>query len=189
MIHPHFFIAVPISEASKVFIHHWLKTKKNELLFNTWVHQQDYHITLAFLGHVEEKEQLRLLSERVKEIAASIPSFDLTLKGLDVFGRQDSPRIFWAGIENSSPLHYLQKQVFHACNDVGFILDSKPFHPHITLARKWRSEKPYVQTTKLQHVFESENHTFLIENIHIYRTHTDRIPKYESIDVFLLKDR
>lgn len=187
MNHPHFFIAVPISEATKVFIHHWIEANKSDLRFKTWVHQEDYHITLAFLGHVEVNGQLRLLSERVKEIVASIPSFVLSLKGLDVFGRQDSPRIFWAAIENSSPLHYLQKQVFHACNDVGFKLDSKPFHPHITLARKWISEKPYVQTTKLQHVFENENLTFLIENIHLYQTHLDQIPKYESIEVFSLK--
>lgn len=185
--HTHFFIAVPIEKAQKDMIHSWLANKKDYFSFKSWVHQDDYHITLAFLGHVDSIDLLTQLSELLKEKVAKISPFVLSLKGIDVFGKKDFPRIFWAGIEDSSPLHYLQKQVFHACKESGFNLDSKPFRPHITLARRWKSENPFVRSEEFKQAFQEESQSFLVKNIHLYRTHLDRVPKYETIDVFPLQ--
>lgn len=121
----HFFIAVPIEEDQKGIIQNWLENRKDNLPFQSWVHQEDYHITLAFLGHVDSNDRLKLLSEHVKDKISKQSPFELLLKGIDVFGKKDAPRIFWAGIEDSSPLHYLQKQVFNACIATGFIHTQK----------------------------------------------------------------
>jgi 2'-5' RNA ligase len=185
--HTHFFIAVPIEKAQKDIIHSWLAIKKDYFSFKSWVHQDDYHITLAFLGHVDSIDLLTQLSELLKEKVAKISPFVLSLKGIDVFGKKDSPRIFWAGIEDSSPLHDLQKQVFHVCKESGFNLDSKPFRPHITLARQWKSENPFVRSEEFKQAFQEDGQSFLVKNIHLYRTHLDRVPKYETIDVFPLQ--
>ncbi|MGM0874965.1 MAG: RNA 2',3'-cyclic phosphodiesterase [Bacillota bacterium] len=183
----HFFIAVPIGKDQKRMIQDWLAHKKDNLPFQSWVHHEDYHITLAFLGNVDSNDQLHQLSDRVKEIVEKRSPIELSLKGIDVFGKKDSPRIFWAGIEDSSPLHYLQKQVFLACEDTGFTLDSKPFRPHITLARRWKSENPFVKPEEFQQAFQDEKQSFIVKNIHLFRTHLDRVPKYETVEVFPLQ--
>lgn len=183
----HFFIAVPIEQDQKRMIQDWIANKKDNLPFQSWVHQDDYHITLAFLGNVDSNDQLHQLSDRIKEKVDKRPPIELSLKGIDVFGKKDSPRIFWAGIEDSLSLHYLQKQVFHACEDTGFNLDSKPFCPHITLARRWKSEKPFVKPEEFQQAFHDEKQSFIVKNIHLYRTHLDRVPKYETVEVFPLQ--
>ncbi|WP_299089237.1 RNA 2',3'-cyclic phosphodiesterase [uncultured Metabacillus sp.] len=183
----HFFIAVPIDKEQKKLIHNWVTENKDNLPFKSWVHQEDYHITLAFLGHVDSKDQLMQLLERVREKTADIPPFTLSLKGLDTFGKKDSPRIFWAGIEESATLYYLQKQVFQACKDTGFKLDSKPFRPHITLARRWNSETPFIKPEAFEYTFQDENNPFMVQMIHLYQTHLDRVPKYETIERFALQ--
>ncbi|WP_338788906.1 RNA 2',3'-cyclic phosphodiesterase [Metabacillus sp. FJAT-53654] len=183
----HFFIAVPIEIDLRKAIHNWLANNKGNLPFQSWVHQEDYHITLAFLGHIDADDQLKRLSKLLKDKIVNLPPFSLSVKGLGVFGKKDTPRIFWAGIEDSSSLIYLQKQVFHACQEIGFNLDSKPFRPHITLARRWKSDKPFVTPELFLEAIHNEHQTFIVKEIHLYQTHLDRFPKYEAIDVFHLK--
>jgi RNA 2',3'-cyclic 3'-phosphodiesterase len=139
------------------------------------------------LGHIDADDQLKSLSKLVKDKIVNLPPFSLSVKGLGVFGKKDTPRIFWAGIEDSSSLIYLQKQVFHACQEIGFNLDSKPFRPHITLARRWKSDKPFVTPELFLEAIHNEHQTFIVKEIHLYQTHLDRFPKYEAIDVFHLK--
>ena len=180
----HYFLAVPIEKDQQKIIQNWLSFNKEKLPFQAWVHQQDYHITLAFLGHVDSDVQLNQLSKLLKNIVENTEPFMLSLKGIDVFGKKDAPRIFWASVEDSEALQDLQNQVFAACHDCGFTLDSKPFRPHITLARKWKSECAFVKMEEYDHTFQDDNVPFQVKNIHLYRTHLDRVPKYETMKIF-----
>ncbi|MCM3162773.1 RNA 2',3'-cyclic phosphodiesterase [Metabacillus litoralis] len=183
----HYFIAVPIEEHHQQLIQNWITTYKNKLPFQSWVHPNDYHITLAFLGDVGEVEKLELLVEKIQQVVQFVPHFDLMLKGIDVFGKQDAPRIFWAGVKESMNLQHLQKQVFDRCQEVGFQLDKKPFRPHITLARKWKSEEPFRKWPQLDHAFEGSSSHFHVKKIHLYQTNLNKIPKYEVVETFPLK--
>lgn len=183
-INPHYFLAVPIEKEQQRVIQSWLATNKEKLPFQSWVHQQDYHITLAFLGHVDSDRQLNRLSNDIKRIVGKIEPFKLTLKGIDVFGKADAPRIFWASVTHSEALQDLQRQVFAACRECGFNLDSKPFRPHITLARKWKSEYAFIKMEKYDHAFWDDPNSFQVRNIHLYRTHLNQLPKYATMEVF-----
>jgi RNA 2',3'-cyclic 3'-phosphodiesterase len=183
-INPHYFLAVPIEKEQQMVIQSWLASNKKKLPFQSWVHQQDYHITLAFLGHIDSDIQLTQLSSHIKRIGENIKPFMLSLKGLDVFGKADAPRIFWASVADSEALQDLQKQVIAACRECGFTLDSKPFRPHITLARKWKSECAFVKKEEYNHIFQGNNIPFQVRSIHLYRTHLDRVPKYETMEIF-----
>ncbi|WP_226670201.1 RNA 2',3'-cyclic phosphodiesterase [Metabacillus litoralis] len=184
--HPHFFIAVPIEDHIGNNIKKWISTNKNELAFKSWVHPEDYHITLAFLGNVEDTNKLEKIKGVVREIVAMNSSFQLKVKGIDIFGKKDSPRILWVSLEESKALVDLQQKVFKACLENGIKLDSKPFAPHITIARKWNSEEPFHYSNDYIHVFSEVENEFNIKQIHFYETHLDRIPKYEAIDIFPL---
>lgn len=184
----HYFIAIPIEELHQTIIQNWISLYKNKLPFQTWVHPNDYHITLAFLGDIQSNEKLELMINKVGEAIRANHPFELILKGIDVFGKEAKPRIFWAGVEHSIPLHQLQKKVFNTCNEVGFHLDTKPFRPHITLARKWKSEEPFLKWQELAQTFEEENTPIFVKEIHLYQTHLDRVPKYEVVKTFPLSN-
>ena len=56
--------------------------------------------------------------------------------GLGVFGPTRKARVLWAGIEgNVVALNKLQKDVEAAAASAGCELDTRPFRPHVTLAR------------------------------------------------------
>jgi 2'-5' RNA ligase len=183
----HYFIAVPIEKEQQTVIQNWLTVNNDKLPFQSWVHNEDYHITLAFLGHVDSINQLNKLSELIKDKVVKIDPFLLSLKGIDVFGKKDAPRIFWAGVDDSESLHYLQSEVYQACTKSGFTLDSKPFRPHITIARRWKSEIPFIKPDEFQEALQVNNASFKVKKIHLYRTHLDRVPKYKTMEVFPLQ--
>lgn len=182
--HTHFFIAVPIDEINKANIKRWVDCNKDELPFKSWVHQDDYHITLAFLGYVEETEKLNQLKKIVKEAVSVYSPFQMKLKGIDIFGKKESPRILWISLEESKGLADLQQKIYRVCHDIGIVLDSKPFRPHITIARKWKSEEHFIKPMDYDDYFKELPNSLYVDEINLYQTHLDRVPKYEVIKTF-----
>ncbi len=175
----HFFFAVPLPTTLKQKIHSSLVDLKEESFFKKWVHEEDYHITLAFLGDAPE-EKLDKAKSIVKKAMESFPTFIITTSNFGTFGKRDSPRIFWLGLEQSTQLADLQKLVYNACMEAGFSLDKKPFNPHITVARKWNKDEAF--TSKWLESFQPEQSlTIDVTEIVLFQTHLNKTPKYEPI--------
>jgi 2'-5' RNA ligase len=182
---PHFFFALSLPPETKHAIKELCEKLKKEYSFSRWVHELDYHITLAFLGSANE-DQLQQAKLLVGENLAEAGAFSLTIHQLGIFGREDSPRIFWVGLQNNERLGHVREKVYSSCEIAGFRLDTRPFRPHITLARKWQGDKPFPQEK-----FETEKNlkdplSFIAKEIVLYETHLERLPKYEAIASFPL---
>ena len=93
----HYFWAVRIPDSVKRTIHDELTQIKPIFQFKRWVDLHDYHITLAFLGSVDP-QQLQSVIKLVGEAIKKQKAFTLEIEGLNVFGAQKSPRIFWAAV-------------------------------------------------------------------------------------------
>ena len=183
----HYFFAVKLPNDVKTFLHNWIKQNKEKFRFNRWVHEADYHITLAFLGFVEEEKKTKSIQD-VSSIITEISSFKLTLSNIGTFGSPKNPRIFWAGVNESKQLNDLQRKVYQQCLKVGFQLDTKPFRPHITLARKWEGEQPFEKEALLPiRTEDGEEVAFKVNEVVLYETHLDQSPKYKEYAVFQLK--
>jgi len=182
----HYFFAVKLPKETKEFLYEWIQTRKEGFPFARWVHPEDYHITLAFLGFAE-KPKLERVMEKLKPILEKEASFTLTLNSLGVFGPKKEPRIFWADVEPSEQLFAIQKEVFEQCVETGFELDKKPFRPHITLARKWDSLNAF-DTKTLVPIREEDGKTFSfnVKEIVLYETHLKQTPKYYEYATFPL---
>ncbi|UAL46586.1 RNA 2',3'-cyclic phosphodiesterase [Sutcliffiella horikoshii] len=179
----HYFVAVPLPQPLKEAFHLYKKELKSHFPFTRWVHPEDLHITLAFLGDLEEGQKDKLTT-LLKETVTNHQRFSLTLSDLGTFGNPQSPRIFWYGIEKSTELNLLRKSVYDACEMVGLQLDTRPFHPHITVARKWKG--PGSIDHNLLPVHSSQKETFEVNDIILYETHLNRLPKYEEKEIFSL---
>jgi RNA 2',3'-cyclic 3'-phosphodiesterase len=182
----HYFYALELPNDTKEKLGEICGRLNVALSFKRWVHPQDYHITLAFLGNAPDK----MLADSIKKLESGIecPPFSLKIQHLGVFGKSDSPRIFWAGVNQQPLLKDAREIVYQVCLDSGFKLETRPFKPHITLARKWTGDNPF--TSQLL----QENDPFLIEemkfeanNIVLYKTHLGKEPKYEAVLKFPLQ--
>lgn len=97
-----------------------------------WVPVSQLHLTLSFLGDVDDAS-VKLLTSGLKQIRA--PGFDLVFAGVGCFPNQRNPRVLWVGIRPEPFLSDLAAQVrsvVFACN---IATEDRPFSPHITLAR------------------------------------------------------
>lgn len=182
----HFFFALRLPLEAKEALKDLSDHVKKEFPFSRWVHGQDYHITLAFLGFADNI-QLKRAQDLIHQQTIDCESFPLKIDHLGVFGRKDSPRIFWAGVQTEERLHIVRKQVFLACEQVGFQLETRPFHPHITLARKWPIDTPFSITKFEVGKMLNKPLSFIGSEIVLYQTHLDKTPKYEAIATFPLK--
>jgi 2'-5' RNA ligase len=98
-----------------------------------WLKTDQIHLTLAFLGQVENREEESL---RAHLSAIRFHSFFLPLEGLGTFPRKGAPKILWLGVGRGHPhLFQLHKKVTDAALSAGLQPDLRPWHPHITLAR------------------------------------------------------
>lgn len=183
----HYFFAVRLPDSVKQIIHDQMMKTTSTFRFKRWVHREDYHITLAFLGSVGE-EQLSSVIQLVGESLKEGAGFQLQIKSLDIFGNKQSPRIFWAGVSKERRLYDLQKTVYRQCIEAGFTLESRPYHPHITLARKWAAEDKFTSVLLEQYNPFLENPlSFQVNEVVLYKTNPDQEPKYEPVASFPLK--
>ncbi|MEH7238956.1 RNA 2',3'-cyclic phosphodiesterase [Bacillus sp. JJ1562] len=183
----HYFLALALPAETKELLFKWREMLEPRLPFKSWVHPEDLHITLAFLGGQASFKQLTAIKMQMPEIAKQHEKFTLQLNGLGIFGKSASPRIFWAGVEESESLRALQKDVYEACTDLGFSLDKRPFTPHITMARKWKSETPFLPTLLKDIVQPKEDKAIIkAEHFVLYQTHMNRSPKYQPLSIFSL---
>lgn len=182
----HYFFAVELPKEAKEFLYQWVESRKGKWPFERWVHPEDYHITLAFLGFAK-KELLDEAITAIGQLKEQHSTFSLTFSAIGTFGSKNRPRIFWAGVEPQKALQQVREDVFKECERIGFQLDQKPFRPHITLARKWGSNKLYEEDGKRIRN-QGNPFTFTVKNIVLYRTDMDKIPKYFPYAVFPLKN-
>ena len=95
-----------------------------------WSSPESWHITLQFLGSTTDLQYACVL-QRLENIAA--PGFPLQLEGLGFFDRAG---VFFVDVLVTEPLNRLQQIVTRATSHCGFVPEDRPYHPHITLARR-----------------------------------------------------
>ena len=98
-----------------------------------WSPPGNFHITTKFIGEWPEE---RL--EEVKHTLEALPSrgpIPIQVHRLGYFPNPHSPRVFWAGIDAPPELAALADDTDHALAALGVQPESRPFSPHLTLAR------------------------------------------------------
>lgn len=100
-----------------------------------WVRPEGIHLTLKFLGDVGRHLLPDIHGAMLAAGAARTP-FELHLRGLGSFGGRGRIRVVWAGIEGDlAALRALQARMDDELDALGFARETRPFSPHLTLAR------------------------------------------------------
>jgi 2'-5' RNA ligase len=107
----------------------------------SWTQPASIHLTLKFLGDMDEQviDPLLVVVEQAigSQIAVNVP-----LERLGAFPRPQSPRVLWVGpLENwdrgaeAKRIAEIHGAIEQACEGLRFLRETKPFSPHLTLAR------------------------------------------------------
>ena len=100
-----------------------------------WVKPENVHLTLKFLGNVEE-ERLPEVFSACERAAEGVSPIDLEMRALGCFPDTKSPRIVWLGIERGvEAVKRLQERVENEFTAVGFSREEKAFKAHLTIGR------------------------------------------------------
>ncbi|NSL50937.1 RNA 2',3'-cyclic phosphodiesterase [Calidifontibacillus erzurumensis] len=181
---PHYFIAIPLPEYLQDFFSIWQTYLKEEVSYKIWTYKKDLHITLKFLGPVDQQRLVKLQEELT--IIEKIPSFTVEIGTLGTFGNLKEPRVIWAGVEKTKELASLQQQIENCAINVGFQKENREYRPHITLGKKWTGNPDHGKIEKLKSKFLHDKQKLHIDQVVIYRIFPERLQKYEVIESYLL---
>lgn len=128
------FIALPLPDPVRAKLARLRQALAPEVPSARWVGPDEYHLTLAFLGDVDEID-LNAVCTAASESVRGIPRFDLEVRGLGAFPDPARPRVLWAGVVGDlGALEATRKAVADAATRAGYRPADERFHPHVTLA-------------------------------------------------------
>lgn len=109
-----------------------LSLKRGGLHGARWIDPENYHLTLRFIGDVENSAADEI-ADGLDRFSQSL-GFGVKLDRLDVFGG-DKPRALFAGVESNPSLQRLQAAQERLLQRLGLAPEGRKYVPHVTLAR------------------------------------------------------
>ena len=100
-----------------------------------WVNPYSIHLTLKFLGSIAV-DKISQITRSMSEAVQGISPFHLEVKELGAFPNLRRVQVVWVGISGEvDRLGQLQQRIESNLACLGFAPESRPFTPHLTLAR------------------------------------------------------
>jgi 2'-5' RNA ligase len=142
------FIAIEISQDIKTALAQAIAHLKYAGADVKWVRPEAAHLTLKFLGEIDEARS-RDVAAALDSIAASTARFELRAAAIGAFPGIDRPRVVWIGLDNGADeSRRLADSVDDEMSRLGFEKESRQFSPHLTIGRvrssknrEWLKEK------------------------------------------------
>ncbi len=124
------FIGIDLNPEVKDYLYNIEKTIGNTQAKISWVAKKNLHITLKFLGEINE-DKIEELKERLKKIKFS--KFKLKLDSFGVFPDEKYIRVIWVGVKPVDKLNELQRKVDEETIDLS--KEKMEFIGHLSLGR------------------------------------------------------
>ena len=129
------FIAVELNEEVRNVLVSICKQLRPRVSDVRWTSPEQLHLTIKFLGEVEES-RISELTNAIDSAAQNARPFDFRLDGAGCFPSHGPARIVWAGLhEATGRLFKLVSEVEAAMEAPGFPRESREFSPHVTIGR------------------------------------------------------
>jgi RNA 2',3'-cyclic 3'-phosphodiesterase len=133
------FIGLPLPEGYQRLLAGIIQEWKNSLGSKvSWTKPGNWHLTLKFLGEIQEQRVKPLLDALEEGLAKEKPytAFAMQGRGAGYFPDIRRPRIFWVGLgKGMEQARELATRVEATCAGLGFAREERTFRPHLTVAR------------------------------------------------------
>jgi RNA 2',3'-cyclic 3'-phosphodiesterase len=129
------FIAVKISFDQKEQISELIRDFKRTDVQVKWVNPENLHVTLKFLGEVDERA-LPNIFDALQKSLTNDRSFQFNLESVGCFPNMKRPRVIWVGIDHGADkLNMLAKKVDGIMTEFSFEREKRGFSAHLTIGR------------------------------------------------------
>jgi 2'-5' RNA ligase len=117
----------------------YVETLQNQLraagLKLNWVRPRSIHLTLKFLGDIEQA-QVEHVAAAMQSAARQNAPLELAVQGMGVFPTLKRPRVLWVGVGGQTDgLLNLHRSLEDALAGAGIAREERPFKAHLTVAR------------------------------------------------------
>jgi 2'-5' RNA ligase len=141
------FLGIGFSDGIKFKINEVEEVVKTKITSGSLVPMENHHITIQFLGNIED-ERVEKLKEILETAASKLKPFDLQFDNLGMFSKRKG-NIIWLGIKFNEELqkcHAILKDLLLAN---GFNAEVMPYTPHITLIRNAKMDRETFNLEKI----------------------------------------
>lgn len=131
------FVAVELEPAARAAVFAASQSLRSRLpqgFHARWTAEQNIHLTMWFLGEIDEGRVPGVRAALEKPFARA--PFSVTVGGAGAFPSSGRPAVLWVGVRaDGGGLHALHGILADRLEPLGFERDRRPFAPHITVAR------------------------------------------------------
>jgi 2'-5' RNA ligase len=140
-----------------------------------WVEPANMHITLLFLGDVEDRD-LPAVCDVVQTVAAGETSFALAIAGVGAFPTPRRPKILWSGItEGLESLQRLHAALETPLLELGcYRKEDRAYTPHLTLGRVKSDSEAFRLTKELPRRLTWKGGRTHVEEILVFSSELER---------------
>jgi len=179
------FIAITLSQEVKDTLSGLQKELRATGADVKWVAPANIHLTLKFLGEIDDAQQ-ETAAGILDDAAAAQRPFRIRLSSLGAFPKAYAPRVVWAGIDTGAiEAGTIASLLEYACAKMAIAKEERPFSSHITLGRArsaMNRDKLVKRLAELQDYFEAHAAEFPVPEITLYKsTLTLAGPVYETV--------
>ncbi|MBU4057175.1 RNA 2',3'-cyclic phosphodiesterase [Patescibacteria group bacterium] len=172
------FIAINLPQEIKNKLLDWQKKRFiNSVKGISWTKMDNFHITLVFMGEIEEYMVDKLL-EAARATAKNFKPFEISVDRIHIGPNLNTPRMIWLSGPENKDLSTLARQFTDGLKKEGIELNNNHgFKLHITLARARNDE---LRDVKIDEKFE---HSFLAESVEVMESRLlPDGPKYSVLE-------
>ncbi len=127
------FVALDLPDAVHQKLRDLIDELKRESPDVKWVNPEGIHVTLKFIGHVDDAKAGEI-QQAVGKIHSDRP-VTMEFRGMGFFPNERRPRVVWCGVHGSDNLPKLAGDIEEAVEALGIERETRPYTPHLTLAR------------------------------------------------------
>ena len=180
------FVAFAPSPEASQHLDARLKGLREDIPTLRWTPPERWHVTLAFLGHID-RDRLPGLTEALDVVAASHGP----LRGLSLTGAGTFRGALWLGItptERHSPADRLARAVQRAMRSAGASVERRPWCAHLTVGR-WKPSDDHthrVARSARDSLRDYAGPLFDIDRITLWQSRLGPHPSYTALHVCTL---
>lgn len=178
------FIGVPIQPTES--LRAVLELLSGKRRFVKPVDSDTMHVTIKFIGNMRQ-ELVQPVADILVHYAGRMDAMDLPIRGLDAFPNRSKPSIMWAAFLGAEPVRRFASDLESALLTLGIEPETRPYRPHLTLARLRRtrardSQGPEIFRRLLTEYKETNFGTAALRHAVLYQSElTESGPIYTSL--------
>jgi len=128
------FIAALIPEDIRTLLTNYINFLKHNIDGVKWEKFEKLHVTLKFLGDIDES-RVNEISNLLEKLVHNYSPFNMSILDFGGFPDLKHPRVIYVGLSCNSGLSKFQNELEQELSGLGFKEENRRFIPHITVGR------------------------------------------------------